>query len=136
MKRSRVLVVDDNSAVRDELSSDLTKLGFQVQTSASGNEALESSFNSDIIISDVLMKNGTGIDLLIKLRARGNQIPFYFFSEAMRLEEETAFLLGANGCYHKSEKRRLYLEALKAVIGAKDESFLVPEKVSCVSSLH
>ena len=67
----RVLVVDDEAGLRALLLWVLTERGYAVAEAASGNEALallgQRSF--DVVVSDVRMKDGTGIDLLRSLQA-------------------------------------------------------------------
>lgn len=123
MLKKKILIVDDSPEVRTELSAILMNLGFEVHTAASGNEALGFKISHNMIISDILMPDGSGIDYLLQLRAIGDQTPFFFYSEAMTITKETATLLGANDCYHKSELSKLLREALKVVIVSDDQNF-------------
>jgi DNA-binding NtrC family response regulator len=63
---SRVLVVDDDTAMREMMALALRKEGFDVQSAASADEAWhavdESSF--DLIVTDIYLGDGTGLDLL------------------------------------------------------------------------
>jgi EAL domain-containing protein (putative c-di-GMP-specific phosphodiesterase class I)/DNA-binding response OmpR family regulator len=68
----RILVVDDDSLVRDLLSETLTRAGFQVVTAASGERGIE-ALSQDyfgLMLLDVRMPGGmTGIDVLRQIRA-------------------------------------------------------------------
>lgn len=59
---SRILVVDDDPAVRDLLSRHLSKDGFHVKTVANGKAALETAreFQPDVVTLDVLMPHMDG----------------------------------------------------------------------------
>jgi two-component system, NtrC family, response regulator AtoC len=70
----RVLVVDDEENLRLVLRTLLRRHGYEVETAESGEEALAlvDSFGPDCILTDVRMPKMGGIDLLVTLRAKGN----------------------------------------------------------------
>jgi DNA-binding NtrC family response regulator len=68
---ARILVVDDDPTFRDVLELRLQRWGFQVRTAdrASTGVELAASWNPDLVLSDVVMPEMSGIQLLQKLRA-------------------------------------------------------------------
>jgi signal transduction histidine kinase/CheY-like chemotaxis protein len=79
----RVLLVDDELAVRVATERALRVFGHAVSTASNMTEALallatDASF--DLVVSDVMMPGGTGIDLLRAVRAAGSTLPFLFVS--------------------------------------------------------
>lgn len=66
-----ILVIDDDSAVRDLMSRSLTKLGFRVVAAASGEEGLRlaKQLRPLIITLDVIMPDWDGWTVLNKLKA-------------------------------------------------------------------
>jgi len=62
----KILVVDDDSLLRDFLSETLNRSGYQVNLASTGEEALENirKEDYDIILSDVRMPNMDGMELL------------------------------------------------------------------------
>jgi CheY-like chemotaxis protein len=66
-----VLVIDDDSAVRDLMSRFLTRLGFNVIAAASGEEGLRlaTQINPLVITLDVIMPDCDGWAVLNKLKA-------------------------------------------------------------------
>jgi two-component system response regulator AtoC len=70
----RVLVVDDEENLRLVLRTLLRRNGYEVETAASGDEALGlvDSFGPDVVLTDVRMPKMGGLDLLQTLRAKGN----------------------------------------------------------------
>ena len=63
---AKILVVDDDTAMREMMTLALRKEGFDVQSAASADEAWravdESSF--DLIVTDIYLGDGTGLELL------------------------------------------------------------------------
>jgi two-component system response regulator AtoC len=78
MPELNVLVVDDEPAIRQVLSSAIGKAGYAVDTAASAAEALakmdKTSF--DAVLSDVFMPVTDGIELLKLARERGHLATF------------------------------------------------------------
>jgi two-component system response regulator AtoC len=69
-----VLVVDDEENLRLVLRTLLRRNGYEVETAASGDEALGlvDTFGPDVILTDVRMPKMGGLDLLATLKAKGN----------------------------------------------------------------
>ena len=92
----RILLVDDESAITDNLAPFLQRSGFEVAVAANGEEAWQkaASFAPDLLISDVLMPRMDGRELLRRLRQAGNWTPVILLTRvgesaerAMALEE-------------------------------------------------
>jgi len=66
----KILVVDDEQSMCDFMEIMLAKEGYNVQTSISGDQAIQkaSAENYDLIIADMMMPNMTGLDLLKKIK--------------------------------------------------------------------
>ncbi|MFO0630867.1 MAG: sigma-54 dependent transcriptional regulator [Polyangiales bacterium] len=69
--RGRLLVVDDEATARRALATLLTEDGYEVDTAASGSEALEriASHPPDIVVTDVRMPGIDGVELLTRTKA-------------------------------------------------------------------
>ena len=65
-KRIKFLVVDDDPDLCDLIEEELNDEGFSVVKANSGNEAIKLLMNTkvDVVLSDIKMPNGTGIDLV------------------------------------------------------------------------
>jgi DNA-binding NtrC family response regulator len=74
--RKRVLVVDDEVAIRDSLKL-LLKNNFEVGLAQDGVEALSvlDEFQPDLVLLDVMMPNLDGMQTLIQLREKGVSVP-------------------------------------------------------------
>jgi two-component system, OmpR family, response regulator MprA len=77
IRRMRVLVVDDDRAVRDALRRAFTLAGYEVQMAASGEEALEQVVQGvpDAVVLDVAMPGIDGLEVCRRLRRLGNRVP-------------------------------------------------------------
>jgi DNA-binding NtrC family response regulator len=66
----KILIVDDEEAIREVLAMRLTKWGYQVESAADAGEAEEAirRFQPAIVISDVKMPEISGLELLRKLK--------------------------------------------------------------------
>jgi DNA-binding response OmpR family regulator len=95
-EHTHILLVDDESAITDNLTPFLKRSGFEVSVASNGEEALEKlgSETIDLIVSDVLMPKMDGRELLRSLRKVDNWMPIILltqvgeaFERAMALEE-------------------------------------------------
>ncbi|MBD3923730.1 response regulator transcription factor [Nocardioides cavernae] len=75
--RPRVLVVDDDRAVRDSLRRSLEFNGYEVVLAADGAEGLVAvgAQHPDVVVVDVMMPRLDGIETTRALRAAGNDVP-------------------------------------------------------------
>ncbi len=75
--KPRVLVVDDDRAVRDSLRRSLEFNGYEVVLAADGAEALVmvGTQHPDVVVIDVMMPRLDGIETTRALRASGNDVP-------------------------------------------------------------
>lgn len=70
MKRARILVVDDELIMRESLSGWLLRDGHEVETAASGEEALDKikEVRFDILLVDIKMEGISGLDVLKRVK--------------------------------------------------------------------
>ena len=74
---ARVLVVDDDRAVRESLVRALELEGYRVQSASDGAKALDAikSDQPDVIVLDVMMPSVDGLTVCRVLRAEKNRVP-------------------------------------------------------------
>jgi DNA-binding response OmpR family regulator len=91
---ARVLVVDDESAIRDMLQIGLTRAGFTVKTVADGRGALEllRSWHPEAIVLDVMLPEIDGFALLPAIR-RLSESPVIMLSAKTAIADKVQGLL-------------------------------------------
>jgi two-component system, OmpR family, response regulator MprA len=72
---ARVLVVDDDRAVRTALERALVIEGYDVAIAADGVGALEQAGEADVMVLDLTMPNLGGLDVCRRLREQGSELP-------------------------------------------------------------
>lgn len=97
----RILVVDDNTEYLQVLSSVLSG-DFDTIKATGVKEALDilQAVTVDAICSDFNMKDGTGLDLLEKIRHKGLRTPFLLMSgdDSRTLEQKAKLYYGGFCC--------------------------------------
>jgi len=85
-QQKRVLVVDDESTLRDLVAEALREAGFETETAANGVEALTrmQRWLPDVIVLDLMMPrlDGTGFTELMRLNPRFAAVPVLLVTAA------------------------------------------------------
>src|SRR5919197_6344704 len=85
----KILVVDDERAVRESLRRALELEGYQIELAGDGQEALyrlESEAQPDALILDVLMPGVDGLEVCRRLRRSGSRVPVLILPDRDALE--------------------------------------------------
>ena len=119
-----VLVVDDEDGVRRIVQRILASNGYRVLVASNLEEALEIAERSDLtiraVVADVVMPNGSGLELVEQLRVQRPGLPALFMS-GYSGDVLTAHGLGREDRYvGKPFKPDEILSALSAAIGYED----------------
>jgi len=115
----RILLVDDESAIRRALRPPLVELGFQVLDVSRGEEALQmlraSSF--DVVLLDVNMPGIGGIETLRRIRAFAPRLPILMLTVRDAEEEKVAALeLGADDYVTKPFSTRELIARIRTAV--------------------
>jgi DNA-binding NtrC family response regulator len=104
-----VLVVDDDPDLRQAVIFDLRRRGCIIHEAGCGADAIEVVKNNkiDIVVTDVRMPNGSGVDLLKQIRQTDPNIPIVLLATGFAdLTEPEAKSLGAYGLIEKPIDRQ------------------------------
>ena len=99
MSSHRVLIVDDNRAIRRMVSDYLTGKDYEVIEAIDGIQGIEKALSSpvSVILLDVVMPGMDGFRLCQVLRDRGVKTPIVMLTEKQSLEDKvTGFSAGAD----------------------------------------
>lgn len=120
----RILIVDDHPAVRESLAAwisrqpDLEVCGEAAEMS----EALRSieSNRPDLAIVDISLKNGNGIDLIKRIKARTDAVRILVWSShSEALYAERALRAGSLGYVNKEQAMDKMMDAIRQVLKGK-----------------
>ncbi len=80
-QRPRILIVDDETELCDTMAMTFEMRGFEVLSSYSGKAALEILKEKpvDVVLSDVRMANGSGVELAQWIRSANIYVPVIAF---------------------------------------------------------
>ncbi len=115
----RILIVDDESAIRRALRPPLVELGFQVMEASRGEEALQTLRGSvfDVVLLDVNMPGIGGIETLRRIRALAPRLPILVLTVRDREEEKVLALdLGADDYVTKPFSTRELIARIRTAI--------------------
>ena len=93
----KILVVDDERAVRESLRRALELEGYEIELAADGQEALQlletnGDAQPDAVILDVLMPGVDGLEVCRRLRRSGNRVPVLMLTARDEIENRVAGL--------------------------------------------
>ena len=95
MRAMKILVVDDERAVRESLERGLDLEGYEVELAADGEAALDrlgATTQADAVILDVLMPGIDGLEVCRRLRAGGNAVPVLMLTARAEVDSRVAGL--------------------------------------------
>ncbi|MFQ5463363.1 MAG: response regulator [Phycisphaerae bacterium] len=101
---ARLLIVDDESEIREMLARHFRMLGYDVASAVDGKDALEklSEKRFDVVVSDIMMPEMNGVELLRAIRADYPMTHVIMITGYVTLENALACLGGgADTCIFK-----------------------------------
>jgi two-component system, chemotaxis family, chemotaxis protein CheY len=121
---ARILVIDDDHAVRLTIKMFLERMGHEVICASDGEEGLRAfvSESPQLIITDIIMPNMEGIETIMQIRQRDAAIPIIAMSGGGRIGN-TDFLkmaagIGANEVLAKPFERQTLTAAVASLLAA------------------
>ena len=127
----QILVVDDEAPIRELLSFNLKKSGYEVETATDGRTALQKAPEADLVLLDIMLPEVDGLEVCRQLKAdpQTSGIPIIMLTaKAEEIDRVLGLELGADDYVVKPFSMRELLARVKAVLrrstkdGQKDKS--------------
>jgi two-component system OmpR family response regulator len=142
--RVRVLVVDDEESITDVISVLLRHLDFDVETAATGREALDraAAHRPDLIVLDVMLPDIDGFEVCRRMRSGGLDVPVIFLTALDKVTDKvTGLELGGDDYLTKPFSldelvARVKAHVRRSVASAADDERLRYEDLELDSSRH
>ncbi len=117
---TKILVVDDETYVRDLLTRVLARRGHDVDTATDGESALQrmSERHYDLVLTDVVMPGIDGFDLLRRVKANYPGVTVIVLTGYARKQSISDFMLyGADEYLSKPFQVQALLDSVDRVVG-------------------
>lgn len=119
---ARIMIIDDDDAVRDALGELVQAAGHEICTAAEGGQALARlpGFRPDLVITDILMPGMEGMQTIYELRKRQPALPIIAMSGCFALRGmdylKTARRIGANHTISKPLEPAALIAAIESLL--------------------
>lgn len=112
---ARIMVIDDDAFVREDLRGELSDAGHEVTVHGGGHAALAAieAGPPELVITDIVMEEGEGMQLISQTKARWPDITVIAIS-SNRDYLKYAAAFGARHCLHKPFRPEVLLAAVEA----------------------
>jgi DNA-binding response OmpR family regulator len=111
-----VLLVDDEPAIRESLAFALKRDGFAIGEAASLREAEQGVSEADLVILDLVLPDGSGLDFLRGLRARSDVPVIVLTSRDEETDRVVGLEMGADDYVLKPFSPREVVARVRAVL--------------------
>jgi two-component system OmpR family response regulator len=140
---ARVLVVDDEPAIADLVSTTLRYEGFETSTAGDGRAALEAveAFRPDLLVLDVMLPDLDGFEVQRKLIDRGLRVPVLFLTARDATEDKVRGLrVGADDYVTKPFSLEELVARIRAILrrtqGSTEQERLVLDDLEMDETAH
>jgi len=128
---AKMLVVDDEGAMRELLRKALTLKGHQVVTVPNAEQSLELIFKEpfDLVLLDIDLGGESGISILKRIREIQKKLPVVIYSGSLTPARESEVrAAGASEAFSKTMDVMTLAQKLGTIADAKDRIFQEPAK--------
>jgi len=125
-----ILLVDDEPAIRESLAFALRRDGFEVSEAGSLREARPLAPEADLVILDLVLPDGNGLDFLRSLRARSDVPVIVLTSRDEETDRVVGLELGADDYVLKPFSPREVSARVRAVLRRAAKATPPPEETA------
>ena len=135
--KNKILIIEDNHDVRENLSEILMLSGYDTITAANGKEGVQAAMNQspDLILCDVMMPelDGYGVLRILTKNPTTNSIPFIFLTaKGEKNDVRSGMNLGADDYLTKPFSPRELLARIRALLRRAKAQATVADQLSKV----
>jgi len=133
----KILVVEDNDALRAGLVVNLESRGYCVDAVGDGAEGLQKAIETqpDLIVLDLMLPGRTGLEIVSELRRRRRGVPVLILSARDRTEDKVEGLeVGADDYLSKPFELTEFLARVKALLRRRSPRDI--EAVATIGSIE
>ena len=122
----RILIIDDDAAVRATVRHLLERAGYQITEAGDGREGSRMLDGVDLVITDLLMPEVDGVDLLGMIRREGRTLPVIAMSGGGKVDSKSyldvARALGAFATIAKPFELEHLLSTVRDALASRGSS--------------
>lgn len=121
---ARILIIDDETAISVMLKRLVEKAGHETRIAVNGIEGLQlfNTFNPDLLITDIVMPEKEGLELIFELRRKNPNLKIVAISGGGRFQYEgylnSAKHLGANLVFQKPLDLKALMSGISELLQA------------------
>ena len=127
--QAKILLVDDDTDLREALTLGFRRRKYQVVDAANGRDALEIVRNQKvhIVLSDIRMPGGDGMELLQELRQIDPKIPVLIFMTGFAdITQSQAIAAGAHKIFAKPFDQKALHAEVEAILADWEKNYQSP----------
>jgi DNA-binding response OmpR family regulator len=119
---TRVLVVDDEEAIRDAVAYSLRAEGLEVECRADGSSAVEAVDGSsfDVVLLDLMLPDISGVEVARRVRARSDVPILMLTARTTEADVVLGFEVGADDYVKKPFSMRELVSRVRAILRRRD----------------
>ena len=119
---SRVLVVEDEEAIRDAVAYSLRAEGLEVECRADGSSAVEAAAGSnfDVVLLDLILPDISGVEVARRVRARSDVPILMLTARTSEADVVLGFEVGADDYVRKPFSMRELVSRVRAILRRRE----------------
>lgn len=123
---ARIIVIDDEASIAIMIKRMLEKEGYEVEIAFNGNEGLKllEKFQPDLLITDIVMPEKEGLELIIELKKVNPSLKIVAISGGGRFKYEgylsSAKHLGASKVFQKPLNFKEFIAGISELLNEKN----------------
>src|SRR5512141_2078202 len=139
MTSGHILIIDDEASLRQTLARILQRVGFEVTTTASGQEGITllSQHAFDLVYLDLRMPEMNGLDVLQQIHAKHPDLPVILFTAQPDLHSAVeALRRGATDYLMKPLKPEVVIDRSRSIISEQNKKKRRRENLNQIDTIE